>query len=733
MKKSGEITYIIYDKGQNNFKVFCLADDESQKQIKVAGEIMKIRVGMRVEVEGEFKKDKYGETFKASVIKEILPTTSDDLVSFLSSGAIPGIGPATAAKIVEKFGDRSVDVLSNPMELIQVSGISHGKANLIANSYKEIYEMRDLIMLLNPLGITNRMIYKIYEAFGASSVNIIKADPYRLIGKIDRVGFKRADAIAMVLGIPLLSDSRIEAGILYTIENYCSSGSHTYIKEKDLFIIARENMKNESIAECELEDKIKERVEKLLQNGQIFSFKKNNEKIYMLMINYFVERKIAENINKLMLRQEQVQIDLDHEIELYENTYKVTFHESQKEAIRSAIENGIVIITGGPGVGKTTIIKCIITIFKNLRKKVALCAPTGRAAKRMEEASGVEAKTIHRLLEYKWKNDSGSQFSRDENNPIDADVVIVDEMSMTDEYIFNSLLKAVKIGTRLILVGDKDQLQSVGCGNVLADLIECEKIKTAYLTHIYRQSDGNKIAENAHLINEGKMPNLNNEHDSGFYFVEKENEGEIADVVVNLVTKRLPENFLINPKDIQVLSATKKRYAGTENLNILLRDIINPDREFSNGLDVGGIYYRPGDKVMQMVNNYQPEEVGVEKSDGIYNGDMGFIESVDPKNRTIDIRFDDRLIRYRDEALYDFSLAYATTIHKSQGSEFDTLVIALAKGYGLTRNMLYTAVTRAKKNVVIISTKKTIAMMINDYHHEERNTLLKELIRGQIS
>ena len=453
----------------------------------------------------------------------------------------------------------------------------------------------------------------------------------------------------------------------------------------------------------------------------------------MLMINYFVERKIAENINKLILRQEQVQIDLNHEIELYENTYKVTFHGSQKEAIRSAIENGIVIITGGPGVGKTTIIKCIITIFKNLRKKVALCAPTGRAAKRMEEASGVEAKTIHRLLEYKWKNDSGSQFSRDENNPIDADVVIVDEMSMTDEYIFNSLLKAVKIGTRLILVGDKDQLQSVGCGNVLADLIECGKIKTAYLTHIYRQSDGNKIAENAHLINKGKMPNLNNERDSGFYFVEKENEGEIADVVVNLVTKRLPENFSIDPKDIQVLSATKKRYAGTENLNILLRDIINPDREFSNGLDVGGIYYRAGDKVMQMVNNYQPEEVGVEKSDGIYNGDMGFIESVDSKNRTIDIRFDDRLIRYRDEMLYDFSLAYATTIHKSQGSEFDTLVIALAKGYGLTRNMLYTAVTRAKKNVVIISTKKTIAMMINDYHHEERNTLLKELIRGKIS
>ena len=229
------------------------------------------------------------------------------------------------------------------------------------------------------------------------------------------------------------------------------------------------------------------------------------------------------------------------------------------------------------------------------------------------------------------------------------------------------------------------------------------------------------------------MPNLNNERDSGFYFVEKENEGEIADVVVNLVTKRLPENFSIDPKDIQVLSATKKRYAGTENLNILLRDIINPDREFSNGLDVGGIYYRAGDKVMQMVNNYQPEEVGVEKSDGIYNGDMGFIESVDSKNRTIDIRFDDRLIRYRDEMLYDFSLAYATTIHKSQGSEFDTLVIALAKGYGLTRNMLYTAVTRAKKNVVIISTKKTIAMMINDYHHEERNTLLKELIRGKIS
>lgn len=733
MKKSGEVTYIIYKNENNNFKVFNITDDESQKQIKVAGELVKVRVGMKVELEGDFKKDQYGETFKASLIKEVLPTKADDIVSFLASGAIPGIGEATAIKIVKKFGDRSIDVLSNPMELAQVNGISHGKANLIADSYKEISEMRDLIMLLSPLGITSRMICKIFEAFGASSVNVIKADPYLLIGKIDRVGFKRADAIAMALGIPLLGDSRIESGILYSIENYCTSGSHTYIKGNDLFAHAIRNMSNKSINENELVDKIKEGLERLLQKGQIFSFKKNNEKIYMLMINYFVERKIAENINKLIFRQEKIQIDLDHEIELYENTYKVTFHESQKEAIRSAVENGVAIITGGPGVGKTTIIKCIIAIFKNLRKKVALCAPTGRAAKRMEEATGSEAKTIHRLLEYKWKSDGGAQFARDENNPIEADVVIVDEMSMTDEYIFNSLLKALKIGTRLILVGDKDQLQSVGCGNVLADLIECGKIKTAYLTHIYRQADGNKIAENAHLINEGKMPNLSNEHNSGFYFVEKEYDGDIANVVVTLVTKKMPNELQLDPKNIQVLSATKQRYAGTENLNILLRDIINPDREFNNGLSVGSMYYRPGDKVMQMVNNYQPEEVGVEKAEGIYNGDMGFIESIDPKNKTIDIRFDNRVIRYREDNLFDFSLAYATTIHKSQGSEFDTLVIALPKGYGLTRNMLYTAVTRAKKYVVIISTRKTIAMMINDYHHEERNTLLKELITGQVS
>lgn len=709
----------------------------NKELVTIVGIMPLIKEGQQIEVKGNWINHKqFGRQFNVAEYKEVLPTSAREIEKYLSTGIIHGIGPVTAKKIVKAFGVETLDILDNDIErLREVEGIGEKKFNIIYESYLESRELKDIIMFFQNHGVTINQCLKIYKKFGPDSIDIVSNNPYVLNDEISGIGFLTSDRIAKSLGIEPKSDFRVQSGIRYVLNNFSGLGNTYMPKDKLIEQCQKVLMVDKELIEVNIYNSVLE--------GKVKVEKINDIEAVYALPYYFCELGVTNKIITLSIEKFQtINSDVLFEISSFENKHNIKFADSQKDAILGAFENGIEIITGGPGTGKTTIIKCIIEIYENNGMKVLLAAPTGRAAKRMTESTGREAKTIHRLLEMGVSEDENSFFGRGEGEPLEGDVIIIDEASMIDIMLMNSLLKAIKLGTRVIIVGDVDQLPSVGPGNVLRDLINSNFIKVVRLNEIFRQGKESMIILNAHRINNGELPYLNKK-DGDFFFDNRENNESILQTILDLVNRRIPMfNSKWNKvKDIQILSPTRKGILGIENLNNELQAILNPPDKYKKERKFKDFIFRVGDKVMQTKNNYSLKwnrigEYGDNEGVGIFNGDMGFIESIDEENNTITVIFDDeRRIVYDNVYVEELELAYAITIHKSQGSEFKVVITPAFMGsaFLMNRNILYTGITRAKELVVVVGSQKALKYMVDNTNSMERYSSLKERILDIVS
>ena len=705
------------------------------------GVLPHVKEGQNLKITGSWvNHSQFGKQFKVEECEEILPTSKDGIEKYLSSGIIQGIEPVTAKKIVNKFGEDTLNILDNNIErLKEIEGIGKKKLETIIESYREQRELKNITIFLQIHGLSVNQCLKIYKKYGASSVDTVKNNPYILCDEISGIGFKTSDKIARSLGIEIDSPFRIQSGIRYVINEFCANG-HTFmpkdelIKEASNVLTVSGDIIEENIKNAALDRKIK--LEKVNDKEGVFTIP-----------NYYCELGITNRILTLAISNFQdISVDVDHLILQFEKKNNITFAESQKDAIISAFQNGIEIITGGPGTGKTTIIKCIIEIFETCGLKVLLGAPTGRAAKRMSESTGKEATTIHRMLDMGVFEKEESVFvTNAEEHSLEADVVIIDEASMIDITLMNALLKSIKVGTRLIIVGDVDQLPSVGAGNVLNDFIESGFTKVVRLKEIFRQGKESMIVVNAHKINKGEMPKLN-EKGTDFFFIRNDIQEGILNTIIDLINTRLPK-FNSNwdkLKSIQVLVPMKKGVLGVTNLNERIQNVLNPKAPYKKEKEFRSMVFREGDKVMQIKNNYSLKWTriagkGEHEGLGVFNGDMGFIESIDLEGKKLSIIFDDeRRVIYDFMYLDELDLAYAITIHKSQGSEFPVVIIPAYMGAPLlmNRNLLYTGITRAKEMVVVVGIPKALKYMVDNTRSMERysslNWRIKEVISNEV-
>ncbi|TPE22130.1 ATP-dependent RecD-like DNA helicase [Clostridium perfringens] len=705
------------------------------------GVLPHVKEGQNLKITGSWvNHSQFGKQFKVEECEEILPTSKDGIEKYLSSGIIQGIGPVTAKKIVNKFGEDTLNILDNNIErLKEIEGIGKKKLETIIESYREQRELKNITIFLQTHGLSVNQCLKIYKKYGASSVDTVKNNPYILCDEISGIGFKTSDKIARSLGIEIDSPFRIQSGIRYVINEFCANG-HTFmpkdelIKEASNVLTVSGDIIEENIKNAALDRKIK--LEKVNDKEGVFTIP-----------NYYCELGITNRILTLAISNFQdISVDVDHLILQFEKKNNITFAESQKDAIISAFQNGIEIITGGPGTGKTTIIKCIIEIFETCGLKVLLGAPTGRAAKRMSESTGKEATTIHRMLDMGVFEKEESVFvTNAEEHSLEADVVIIDEASMIDITLMNALLKSIKVGTRLIIVGDVDQLPSVGAGNVLNDFIESGFTKVVRLKEIFRQGKESMIVVNAHKINKGEMPKLN-EKGTDFFFIRNDIQEGILNTIIDLINTRLPKfnSNLDKLKSIQVLVPMKKGVLGVTNLNEKIQNVLNPKAPYKKEKEFRSMIFREGDKVMQIKNNYSLKwnriaGKGEHEGSGVFNGDMGFIENIDLEGKKLSIIFDDeRRVIYDFMYLDELDLAYAITIHKSQGSEFPVVIIPAYMGAPLlmNRNLLYTGITRAKEMVVVVGIPKALKYMVDNTRSMERysslNWRIKEVISNEV-
>ncbi len=715
----GTIKNIIFQNEENGYTVLVLECEN--EDMTCVGTLPAVNIGENLELEGEIVLNKtYGEQFKFSHAKVVQPKTQEGIARYLSSGLIRGVGKVTAENIVKHFGEDTLNVIEfNPSRLTEVKGISEQKAIIIAESYIEIKKMQDTIMFLQDYDISSRMSVKIYETYHEKTLEKLKNNPYQLVEDVDGIGFITADKIANKLGIPFDSDFRLRAGILHILQDGADKSGHTYMPTNEVYQQVAELLK---INFEDFEEKLEKLLFQMQIDGVIKCVKIYDTDVFMLSKYYNIERASAKKILTL-INNNDTQKDFSQEIKQFEQVNNITLHEQQKQAVLTSLNSGISVITGGPGTGKTTIIKCILALMRNQRKNILLLAPTGRAAKRMSESCGVEAKTIHRALEIDFSNPN-EHFRYNEFNKLPVDCIIVDEVSMVDVMLLNSLLKATKRNCQVVLVGDKDQLPSVGAGNVLADILNSNIVPYVCLTEIYRQAKESLIVVNAHAINEGRMPEINNKS-KDFFFEYKNETVDIMNTIVALVTERLPKFTNVEASKIQVLAPMKNGLCGIENLNAVLQQKINPPSQNKCELSTERMIFRQYDKVMQIVNNYELEwtkenDKGlIEHGEGVFNGDIGTITAVDFHKGEVEVTFEDgRVCIYPRNELINLQLAYAMTIHKSQGSEFDVVVIPILAGTGkiLTRNLLYTAVTRAKKVVMLVGTQFYLKRMVeNDY------------------
>ena len=737
MELKGEIRNVIFRSEETGYTVLDLKCEDGI--FTVVGTMPPVSEGQNLRVEGDFRtRSMYGRQFTAEKVYVSSPSRIDGIVRFLGSGLIKGLGPVTAQAIVDRHGVNALEAMKYPVEIAKVKGISLKRATEFCLGYSGLQKMQSAVMFLQGLDITVNLALKIYRVYGDATEERVRKNPYSLVDDVDGIGFQTADRIAGELGIARDSDYRICAAVTCILKDASVKGGHNFLPENELVSAVIGLLRSDS---DETERRVRDNIEDMIMLGDLVRYDTGECVAVLTKQNFATERNIARRLIRLQAEAADFRADIGYEVAQFEKEAGIELHPNQTAAVRAAVENGLQIVTGGPGTGKTTIVKCIVHVFKNLGQRVALCAPTGRAAKRLSAATGEEAKTIHRLLDLDWK-DGGGRFTYNNDRKLPLDVVIVDEVSMVDEYVFNALLSAMERGSRLVLVGDKDQLASVGAGNVLSDLIKCGRFPVSELTQIYRQSEDSRIVVNAHRINRGEMPELDN-RSSDFFFEEKEDAESIARTTSDLVTRRLPGYLKVPPVEIQVLCPMKRGSAGTASLNRILQEKLNPPSRDKKEARQGDTLFREGDKVMQTQNNYQQEWVQtsggkVETGTGVFNGDIGVIVSINPQIMQFTVRFDDdKVAVYQYSDIEQLALAYAVTIHKSQGCEFDAVVVALDANYMLqTRNLLYTAVTRAKKLVVIVGAKKTVAKMIRNNETARRYSLLINLIeeecRGEI-
>ena len=728
----GQIMDIIYQNELNSYTIALFETDYAE--ITIVGYLPFVNAGDTLKIYGRMvNHQEYGEQFKVEHFEKTEPKTIEALEIYLSSGSIKGIGPATAKKIIKKFGEETIEVFkNNPEKLAIVSGISREKAIQMGESFNENWELWKIVSFLEQFGISASQSKRIYKDLGKDAVNEIKKNPYILLDKVRGIDFKKIDQMAMDIGIEISNDARIQSGIKYSLNLISNNGHCCTIKEnlidyvKNLLGVPTEIIKDELI-----NLKVKEDI--------IIEERKEEEWVYLRAF-YKSEANIAERLILLNTYKNQKKIsNFDKELKLAEDEEDIELSNKQIDALKAINDNNVCVITGGPGTGKTTIIKTIIKLYKNKKKKVVLCAPTGRAAKRMTEMTGEDAKTLHRLLEIGKTGDDSQNIDIDMNvQMIDGDIVIVDEMSMVDLFLMNYLMKAIYLGTKLVLVGDIDQLPSVGPGSVLKDIINSEKITTIHLDKIFRQAAKSKIIQNAHRVNNGEafikkeeIENLNND----FFYVNETNQDKIVENILSLCNGRLKNygdyEFF---KNIQVITPTKKGALGTKELNQALQKILNPQKKGKNEKTIGQIIYRVGDKVMQVKNNYDLMwSKDNENGTGVFNGELGMIKEIDTTDSAIRVKFDDeKEVWYEYADLEQLEHAYAITVHKSQGSEFDAVIIPISKNSPmlLTRNLLYTAITRAKKLLIIIGNDKIIKFMIQNTDSKKRNTGLEFKLRN---
>ncbi len=735
MQIEGSLEQIIFRNDDNGYTVAVLLQNGTP--VTIVGRLFSANVGENLSMEGEFVHNKkFGYQFAFSSYEVVLPKTVAGIEKFLSSGLIKGVGPVTAKNIVRAFKQDTFEIIEfTPERLAEVKGISMTKAMEIAGKFMELKNIQNAVMFLQQYNITINMALKIFDAYGSKTREIVKRNPYKLVEDIDGIGFATADKIAQSVGIPQNSQFRVRAGIVHTLNNSTEKNGNTFVPKGMLISQAADLL---DLSEVECEDLFIQAIDDLIADKTVMDFWHGKMEVVMLTKYYRYEYSIAQKLCLLNNSVQQKKLDVTREIEEFELRNKITFHDEQKNAICQAVNSGVSVITGGPGTGKTTIVKCIIEILSQNKEEVLLLAPTGRAAKRLSDSTGAEAKTIHRALEVTGGNTNGGRFVHNENNTLKVGAVIVDEVSMVDVMLMSSLLKALPRDARVVLVGDKDQLPSVGAGNVLADIIKSEVFPVTMLTKIYRQSDESLIISNAHMINSGIMPVIDN-HSKDFFFEQKSELNDIHKTIIEMVTKRIPSFTGMDFNQIQVLAPLKAGVCGIDNLNRTLQEILNPPAQHKNELVVGSTIFREGDKVMQTSNDYElvwHKQNGFieEEGEGVFNGDIGQIEQIDfQTGETVVVFEDGRRCTYARTDVGELSLAYAITIHKSQGSEFDVVVIPIIAGTSLilTRNLIYTAVTRAKKMVVLVGEKKNLRRMVSNSYTVKRFTLLAELITQQ--
>ena len=740
MTLNGVVESIVFQNKENGFTVARVSSNN--ELITIVGKLSKLYQGQEIHAVGNFIKDaRFGEQFKVDSYTLSEPKTTDGIIRFLSSGLIKGVGPITAKNIVDKFGEQTLDIIElSPLKLASVHGVTQKKAVEIGAAFMEIRKMQDVVMFLQNYNITTKMAIKIFNHYGDNARDIVKSNPYKLVEDMSRVGFKTADKIALNVGIAPDSEFRLRAGLVYVLTETSEHDGNTYLPFEEV-LISLSKLLNIDITE-KLEE-LNAVIDQLVLESVVKRCRFNDIDCLMLVKYYNTELKVATKLFVLNEGVDGFESDVSEEIKEFEMFNKIEFHDDQKKAIDLAVNNGVCVITGGPGTGKTTIIKCILRILQNRCGRIALLAPTGRAAKRMSESCNSEASTIHRALMIDYsggetKEDTATFFFN-ETNKFPYDAVIVDEVSMVDINLMLSLLSALRPGTRLILVGDKNQLPSVGAGNVLSDIINSGTIACAQLSHIYRQSEESLIITNAHAINDGNMPIIDNKS-RDFFFEYKDNVEDIAHTILNMVSTRIPKFLNINPLKIQVLAPMRVGVCGIDNLNTLIQDRLNPAENGKKEYRLDHYVFRVGDKVMQTSNNYtqmwkRPRENGSwELGEAVFNGDIGFVTDINEETDSLEVTFEDgRIADYTREDAKQMMLSYAITIHKSQGSEFDVVIIPVIAGASsiLTRNLLYTAVTRAKKMVVLVGTKKNLHMMINNNYTAKRYSALGIFLQKQ--
>lgn len=724
----GKLLDIVYKNEENGFLVGKFFVDE--KEITITGCMPTVNPLEDFSLEGEYvKHEVYGLQFKVNSFIPIVPSTKDAIIAYLSSGLIKGIKDKTAKKIVDYFKEDTLNIIEKqPHRLEEVNGIGKKTIDRIKTSYNEGKALRNLIINLAPYSITPNYCMKIYKKYKDKSLEIVMQNPYRLSSEIYGIGFKIADKIGISMGIDKYSKDRIKEGIIFELYRATGNG-HTYLDIQEL-------IKNSSrLLEVESEYIQNEIVNLALDSKLQVEKWDDGRRIYLL--NYYEsENDVCKRLISLSKSEiKTTKLDIEQELLEIQQEEKIILAKNQELAVLESFKNNILIITGGPGTGKTTTINTIIKLFKRSDNKILLCAPTGRAAKKMSETTKMEAKTIHRALEMGFSLEDELVFMKNEEDKLDFDVIIVDEMSMVDINLMSCFLKAIKHGTKLLFVGDSDQLPSVGAGNVLKDMIDSKVLKVIRLDEIFRQAKESMIVVNAHKINKGQNPILNKK-DKDFYFIKKNKEEDILDEISELVSKRLPKFYEVDPiKDIQILAPMRKGKIGVNNINIVLQDVLNEKNKYKVEESFLKRKFRVGDKVMQIKNNYTKEWKNKDetlKGEGVFNGDIGYIYHIDKEQKKVYIIFDDeKIVEYEYSQMDEVEHSFCTTIHKSQGSEFKIVLIPItwAPPMLLMRNLLYTAITRAKELVVLVGEYKYLNMMIKNDRIIRRNSSLKEKLQ----